>query len=227
MSNYQKFIRDQVPDHYSAIIDAVTPFIGANTEPCEETAMPVGRSKFCGEPDLPRGFQWPMSCDGPCHFVAQLNLAELALFETAHPLPPDGLLSFFFHDAEGHPEGANSVVYYFSEPHHLERTAISVDPRFGEEFHEEHLYSRCFSFAQAYVIEEDELPNSFELRSFIDSFEFHFGRATHRLFGASQFDGFLTLGSFGEWSDRINFLVPIFDFNVLDFSMLEVEFHCS
>lgn len=60
-----------------------------------------GGSKFGGEPDLPAGFQWPYFPDGdykgnPLSFLAQINCAEAAPFDTEHRLPETGMLYFFY-----------------------------------------------------------------------------------------------------------------------------------
>ncbi|QDT59951.1 hypothetical protein SV7mr_24650 [Stieleria bergensis] len=221
-----------MPDCFDELVNAVVPFVGAETQRCEEESIPIGDSKFCGEPDLPPNFQWPQSSDGPCHFVCQLNLAQLSSFESIHPLPPLGLLSFFYHDAEGHPEGADSVVHYFSDTQLLVRTPVVPDIRFGMQFHRDHQYARNLSFGQRYVIEEDEFSNDDRLADFVDRFNNRFARATHRLFGLPRYwtkpdCEHITLGSFGEWADRINFSVPLSGLNELNFSALEVDYYCT
>ena len=232
MSNYRDFIRREIPDCFEELIRAVVPFVGAETQRCKEDSIPIGDSKFCGKPDLPPNYQWPQSSDGPCHFVGQLNFAQLSSFETLHRLPAVGLLTFFYHDAEGHPEGADSVVHYFSDPQLLVRTPVVLDMRFGEQFHSRHLFARALTFAQRYVIEEDEFTDDDRVARFVDRFNNRFSRATHRLFGLPRYwtepnCEHITLGSFGEWEDRINFSVPLSDLNALDFSGLEVDYYCT
>ncbi|MFN8537070.1 MAG: YwqG family protein [Thermomicrobiales bacterium] len=83
--------------------------------------LPLGASKFGGQPDLPAGFEWPYTRADlllggfsdlndlnsefeytargiryPLAFVAQLNLAEFAHLDLAHQLPEEGILYFFF-----------------------------------------------------------------------------------------------------------------------------------
>lgn len=68
-------------------------------------SMPFDRvetcsSRFWGNPDLPRGFNYPMYIDNegdpfPYFFICQINLEELAPFDTDNLLPHKGLLSFF------------------------------------------------------------------------------------------------------------------------------------
>lgn len=62
--------------------------------------LPVGASRFWGNPDLPKGFKYPMYIDDegdefPYFFVCQINLAEVAPYDAGHLLPHEGLLSFF------------------------------------------------------------------------------------------------------------------------------------
>lgn len=59
------------------------------------TSATVGGSRFGGEPDLASGTPWPQGDGRSLAFVAQLNLAELALQGDASALPAQGLLSLF------------------------------------------------------------------------------------------------------------------------------------
>lgn len=62
--------------------------------------LATGTSRFWGNPDLPEDFDFPsyINEDGdeyPYFFVCQVNLEELAKFDTSTMLPKKGLLSFF------------------------------------------------------------------------------------------------------------------------------------
>lgn len=59
------------------------------------TSAKVGGSRLGGDPDLASDTPWPQVDGRPLVFVAQLDLAELALLGCAPPLPADGLLSLF------------------------------------------------------------------------------------------------------------------------------------
>jgi hypothetical protein len=85
----------------------------------EEEALELGQSKFGGRPDVPRGMAWPTAkldapppsdgfreahpeldfvpADGIVHLplVAQFRLSELAPYDSAGLLPPEGMLYFF------------------------------------------------------------------------------------------------------------------------------------
>ena len=69
-----------------------------------ETYQP-GATRFGGRPDVPPDFVWPtyegrdhahVLASRPLAFLAQLNCADLAPYDTAHRLPDHGLLSFFY-----------------------------------------------------------------------------------------------------------------------------------
>lgn len=64
----------------------------------------VGTTKLGGAPDLPAGTDWPMVDGRPLTFVAQIDLAEVAPFDSRRLLPATGLLSFFY-DTQGWPSG--------------------------------------------------------------------------------------------------------------------------
>lgn len=58
--------------------------------------LPPGTSHLGGLPDLPAAAVWPAWQGRSLSFLAQINLAELAEFPAAAPLPPTGLLSLFY-----------------------------------------------------------------------------------------------------------------------------------
>ena len=60
----------------------------------------TGASRFWGHPDLPQGNDWPAYTgdDGneyPYVFMCQINLKDIAHYDTRDLLPHNGLLSFF------------------------------------------------------------------------------------------------------------------------------------
>ena len=62
--------------------------------------LPAGASRFWGNPDLPEGTGYPMYVDDegdeyPYLFVCQINLEQVAPYDTAGRLPHKGLLAFF------------------------------------------------------------------------------------------------------------------------------------
>lgn len=86
----------------------VLPGLAVEVTPDPETP-PIGSTFFWGDPDLPEGVAWPTYADctrffGPipeidpgsrCHFVGQIDLAELARSPAAVGGPATGLLSIF------------------------------------------------------------------------------------------------------------------------------------
>ena len=63
--------------------------------------MIVGDSKFGGEPDVAKGFTWPVTDDNrPLSFVFQVNLKDVSTYDKEHILPSSGIL-YFFYDIEG------------------------------------------------------------------------------------------------------------------------------
>jgi uncharacterized protein YwqG len=63
-----------------------------------DSAAPVidRSSRLGGSPDLPPSMEWPGKESSPLSFIAQVNLADVAPYESEGLLPPDGLLSFFY-----------------------------------------------------------------------------------------------------------------------------------
>lgn len=62
----------------------------------EETELTLGRTRFGGLPDLPHGKKWPTYNGSLLPFLAQINLSDVAAYDTDHFLPKKGVLSFFF-----------------------------------------------------------------------------------------------------------------------------------
>jgi len=72
------------------------PSIRLKAHTVDETHLEPGATKFGGAPDLPAGSAWPQHQGSPLPFVAQLNLSEVARYDTMHRLPGEGRLYFFF-----------------------------------------------------------------------------------------------------------------------------------
>ena len=90
------------------------------TKPCDRIA-PCG-SRFWGNPDLPKGFEYPTYRDRDgdpfeYQFICQINLSELAPFDPDKRLPAKGLLSFFakIDHYLGHPDGGSGLSGYISD----------------------------------------------------------------------------------------------------------------
>lgn len=66
----------------------------------QERKVPCGSSRLLGNPDLPEDVPYPMYIDSdgdeyPYSFVCQINLEEVAPYDTENLLPHNGLLLFF------------------------------------------------------------------------------------------------------------------------------------
>jgi uncharacterized protein YwqG len=61
----------------------------------------TGDSKLFGDPDVPADFKYPtVDGDRPMTFVFQINMKDVAVFDTNHILPSSGML-YFFYDYDG------------------------------------------------------------------------------------------------------------------------------
>jgi uncharacterized protein YwqG len=73
----------------------------------EKEKLPVGASKFLGNPDVWDGFAWPHFIEGgedyDLKFLCQINCAEAAPFDTSGLLPKTGML-YFFYDMDEMPQ---------------------------------------------------------------------------------------------------------------------------
>ncbi len=99
-----------------------------------EGKLPVGCSKFLGNPDVWEGFQWPcITVDGEEYdltFLCQINCAEAAPYDTDGILPKTGML-YFFYDLDEMPwepsdPDAARVVYYDGDMNAL-REMVLID----------------------------------------------------------------------------------------------------
>lgn len=103
----------------------------------------LGKSKFGGNPHLPKNFEWywfegtSFGHEGagnhPLLFLAQINLAEVAQYDKDHLLPTEGIL-YFFHGWQ--PEiwhfkpkdkGSAKIYYYTGKIDDLVETAPPTD----------------------------------------------------------------------------------------------------
>jgi uncharacterized protein YwqG len=80
-------------DHVDAL---VRPALWLSARVAPQASIPAGTSQLGGQPDLPPGLAWPAKQGAPLSFVAQIRLEDAHPYDTAHLLPPTGLLSFFY-----------------------------------------------------------------------------------------------------------------------------------
>lgn len=119
-----------------------------------DQALPTGASRFWGNPDLPRGFDYPMykdfeGDDVPYVFVCQLDLSELAQMDAEGVLPHKGLLSFFakidhytgnYFDTDSIGSAISDTddvrVFYFEDTRDMEQVVLIDDDDIPMAFHE-------------------------------------------------------------------------------------------
>lgn len=108
----------------------ITPELQADTD------IPLGTSKFGGCPDLPAEAEWFRTNGSalPMSFVAQINFAEAAPYDTAHKLPESGMLYFFYDcSPDGMPWGFDPTdsdgwkVYFYDGDSRLIRRQAPED----------------------------------------------------------------------------------------------------
>jgi Domain of unknown function (DUF1963) len=83
------------------------------TSQSQDHFVSIGASKQWGAPDLPPEFVWPERDGQPCEFLGQINLAEVAPYDTEKLLPEAGLLSFFLREDFGEEYVNSDPVFYF------------------------------------------------------------------------------------------------------------------
>ncbi|MFI5272288.1 MAG: YwqG family protein [Ktedonobacterales bacterium] len=104
------------------------------------SGVAVGASALGGQPDLAPGTAWPAKQGAPLSFVGQIRLEAVAPYESAHLLPPKGLLSFFY-DAQQETYGtdptdrAGFAVLYTADASGVQRqpfpNALAAPARFA------------------------------------------------------------------------------------------------
>ena len=85
--------------------------------------LPLGASKFGGNPSAPRDFVWPFyhgkSDDGatvarPLTFLMQLNLEEVAPYDVEKRLPTRGLLAFLSNESRSKTKRRTRFAFFTS-----------------------------------------------------------------------------------------------------------------
>lgn len=104
------------------------PSIRLKTRAIAERDLRPGDTKFGGAPDLPHRMSWPEHNGWPLPFVAQINLLDVASYDTDHIFPNEGIVYFFFdvdaffNDWDRHQ--TTWYVGYANSPSTLHRTSI-------------------------------------------------------------------------------------------------------
>jgi uncharacterized protein YwqG len=111
--------------------------------PTSDENIPVGASKFGGNPDVPNGFRWPEWNTVSLAFIIQINLAEIPNIPVTSVLPTKGVLSFFYHpDQETwgfDPKDVGSWRTYYFQEENLKR---EPSPEYKSKYMEEP-YTPC------------------------------------------------------------------------------------
>lgn len=101
----------------------------------DEKKLPVGVSKLFGTPDIYEGFVWPsIEVDGEEYdlsFIGQVNLKEIAKYDSDELLPKEGML-YFFYDLDEMPhepsdKKACKVIYHESDQDLMSITYVDED----------------------------------------------------------------------------------------------------
>lgn len=122
--------------------------------------IPCGKSRFWGNPDLPDGITYPMYTDNegnsyPYIFLCQINLTEIAPYDSNNLLPHEGILSFFIQtdyylgNFNAEPAIGSNIssqeavkVMYFPSCEHIKEVTLSDKYKFRSFPHELQV---CFS----------------------------------------------------------------------------------
>jgi uncharacterized protein (TIGR02996 family) len=155
------------------------PALTFKSEPATDADILIGQSKFGGEPDVPRKFEWPEYQGRPLSFLAQFNLMRLSDSPVCRELPRDGLLSVFYavNDTVITVDDVGGWrVYHFSNLDALERRPNPTDLDASD------LTPPCrFQFAETITIQEG---HRFESDAHFDAYHEHVrNEKGHQLLG--------------------------------------------
>lgn len=102
------------------------------TSAATDETLPIGASKLGGLPDLPANIAWPDCEDAPLAFIGQISLREIP---SPSPLPQDGIVSFFYDNAQSawgfdpKDQGSFRVLYFpVSEELHRAHSPVKEEP---------------------------------------------------------------------------------------------------
>jgi uncharacterized protein YwqG len=93
---FAQSLRDANLEDVDALDALARPSIYIATAQTSLSNLPIGASRFGGNPDVPEPFDWPRHRERPLTFLGQIALAELCVPE----LPETGWLLFFYDVAE-------------------------------------------------------------------------------------------------------------------------------
>lgn len=121
------FIKAGLTRRLASIEALVRASIRLLSRPVPEKNLPLGASKLGGSPDLPARSAWPTFKGQPQAFVAQIQLADVAPYDTQGLLPRQGMF-WFFYDAnqetfgdQPQDRGGWRILYSARQPTSLKR----------------------------------------------------------------------------------------------------------
>lgn len=89
----------------------------------------IGQSKVGGNPDLPKGWDWPTNQENaPLRFYVQINLADVKPYDLENLLPGSGYLYFFVDDFYTKLGVTGTVLHFDGDLHSLESTKNPSNP---------------------------------------------------------------------------------------------------
>lgn len=95
----------------------------------QEGTLAIGTTKIGGQPDMPPDIAWPAWDERPLAFIAQINLSQIASYDSEHMLPTTGMLYFFYDEQFDYPPKPECwrVLYDTGECSRLRRLDFPLD----------------------------------------------------------------------------------------------------
>jgi uncharacterized protein YwqG len=202
-------------EHADELISGLRESVRIDARQTVEALLPSGVSRFGGNPDLPRGFEWPRWMgshivrvdprtqqatrsepkDSPLHFIAQIRVADLP-GDCADGLPRSGWLCFFY-DVDNQPWGFDPaerqgwrVCHFDADAADLVRTSRPQPDAFTN--HPCALHFACewtLPDWHSYTFSDStelEDEDLFELLAELNGPSYERGAAMHRMLGSPQ-----------------------------------------
>ncbi len=159
-------------------------------DPFQKNNISLGKSKFGGQPDLPKNIDWFKENNGKSlSFIAQLNLSEIHNYDVSQSLPKDGILYFFYSSEQeawgfDYKDKDKFKVFYTEDVNNIEQKPIP------EDLVEYNIYKSCeLNFSKSYSL--PNWDNDFALEQLNNSEQDIYALLTysdinHKIFGYSN-----------------------------------------